>query len=74
MNVPMHLGESLSHASWIRNPVASGWVKQEAIGIILLKMGMQLGMLGKEAITSSRMVRWQQVNGFMTPVIKHGTT
>lgn len=53
---------------------ASGWVKQEAIGIILLKMGMQLGMLGKEAIISSQMVRWHQVNGFMIPVIKHGTT
>lgn len=52
---------------------ASGWVKQEAIGIILLKMGMQLGMLGKEAITLSQMARWQPASGFMMLAINLGT-
>lgn len=62
-----HLGESLNHASRVRNPVSqlADGSNRTAIGIILLKMGMQLGMLGKVAITLSQMARWLRMSGLM---------
>ena len=63
----MHLGESFNHASRGRNPVSqlADGSNRTAIGIILLKMGMQLGMLGKVAITLSQMARWLRMSGLM---------
>ena len=63
----MHLGESLNHASRVRNPMSqlADGSNRTVIGIILLKMGMQLGMLGKVAITLSQMARWLRMSGLM---------
>lgn len=67
MNVPMHLGESLNHASRVRNPMSqlADGSNRTVIGIILLKMGMQLETLGKGTITSNQMVKWQRMSELM---------
>lgn len=66
---------SLNHASRVRNPMSqlADGSNRTVIGIILLKMGMQLGMLGKVAITLSQMARWQPASGFMMLAINLGT-
>lgn len=63
----MHLGESLNHASRVRNPMSqlADGSNRTVIGIILLKMGMQLETLGKGTITSNQMVKWQRMSELM---------
>ena len=75
MNAQKLLEVFLNHASLIHRIeflLVDGLSRMD-IGIILLKMGMQLGMLGKVAITLSQMARWQPASGFMMLAINLGT-